>query len=98
MPKTSVWRRRNAASRLSTLAAICEASLAVQGPWMATACRAGMKEGGEEHSEEPPPILDLFGFIARGIWLVGSQLCTVSLYPASRSRGNLSLEGEKKSA
>ena len=47
MPKASVWRRRNAASRLSLL---CEASLAVQGPWMAAACRAGMKEPAEKTS------------------------------------------------
>ena len=47
VPKASVWRRRNAASRLSLL---CEASLAVQGPWMAAACRAGMKEPAEKTS------------------------------------------------
>eukprot|EP00964_Phaeocystis_antarctica_P099087 scaffold64985_cov57-Phaeocystis_antarctica.AAC.1 len=47
VPKASVWRRRNAASRLSLL---CEASLAVQGPWMAAACRAGMKGPAEKTS------------------------------------------------
>ena len=45
--KASVWRRIIDASRLSLL---CEASLAVHGPWMATACRAGMKEPAEKTS------------------------------------------------
>ena len=45
--KAPVWRRIIDASRLSLL---CEASLAVKGPWMATTCRAGMKEPVEKTS------------------------------------------------
>eukprot|EP00964_Phaeocystis_antarctica_P046620 scaffold26954_cov50-Phaeocystis_antarctica.AAC.1 len=44
------------AARVSLL---CEASLAVQGRWMATACRAGMKEPAEKTSWSCAELLEL---------------------------------------